>query len=152
MKLNSNFSGEWKLETSLIRRNWQNWPYTNPKTRNRRPDLSLLALHLNYNLVANDESSMESDFGPTESNRKLGSCKGKIDPNFRRSQKVKTKNKSSCEMATGIFMWRSRPWSWRVTSPNSEQKAANFLGEIAWHEYFSFLKDFSWLGVQNATR
>ena len=49
-------------------------------------------------------------------------------------------------------MWRSRPWSWRVTSPNSEQKAANFLGEIAWHEYFSFLKDFSWLGVQNATR
>ena len=67
-------------------------------------DLSLLALHLNYNLVANDESSMESDFGPTESNRKLGSCKGKIDHNFRRSQKVKTKNKSSCEMATGIFM------------------------------------------------
>ena len=67
-------------------------------------DLSLLALHLNYNLVANDESSMESDFGPTESNRKLGSCKGKIDHNFRRSQKVKTKNKSSCEMATGIFI------------------------------------------------
>ena len=46
---------------------------------------------------------MESDFGPTESNRKLGSCKGKIDHNFRSSQKVKTKNKSSCEMATGIF-------------------------------------------------
>ena len=57
-----------------------------------------------YILVANDESSMESDFGPTESNRKLGSCKGKIDHNFRRSQKVKTKNKSPCEMATGIFI------------------------------------------------
>lgn len=33
-----------------------------------------------------------------------GPAKKKIDPNFRRSQKVKTKNKSPCEMATGIFM------------------------------------------------